>query len=52
MKEKKEHIPVPQDGKSNFYRRLQLDNRTMKLIRNYRTLKQRMDREPDAREVV
>lgn len=51
MKQKQERIAVPKDGKDSFFRKLQLDVNTMKLIRNYRVLKQAMDRGSDAREV-
>ena len=51
MKMKQERIAVPKDGKDSFFRKLQLDQNTMKLIRNYRVLKQQMDRGSDAREI-
>ena len=44
-------VAVPKDGKDSFFRKLELDQPTMKLIRNYRVLKQSLDRDPDAREV-
>ena len=45
-----ERISVPKDGKDAFFRKLQLDQSTMKLIRNYRVLKQQMDRGSNVRE--
>ena len=51
MKQKQERMSVPKDGKDSFFRKLQLDSHTMKLISNYRILKQQMDRGSDAREV-
>ena len=50
MKQKSERIPVPNDGKSNFFRKLNLDKYTMKIISNYRILKQQMDRGSNVRE--
>ena len=52
MKMKSERVAVPKDGKDSFFRKLELDQPTMKLIRNYRVLKQSLDRDPDAREAI
>ena len=51
MKMKQSKVAVPHDGKSQFFRKLNLDKNTMHLIRQYRCLKQIMDRDSDAREI-
>jgi hypothetical protein len=49
MKQKQEHVAVPRDGKDQFFRRLQLDSSTMKLISNYRVLKSMIDKDVNVR---
>ena len=45
MQDEIEKLLVPRDGKSGFYRKLELDKHTMKLIRGYRKIKRVIDRD-------
>lgn len=39
------------DGKNNFFRKLDLDEKTRKLIRQYREIKRLMDKDPERKNV-
>lgn len=38
-------MSTPRDGKGQFYRKLELDKKTMKLIRDYRNIKRYIDQD-------